>query len=198
MYEGTPYPLLRHLTLPVAAITTSAQGRANGFVVNSAQRASLVPTQPRISLYVSKTNFSHDLVWRSGLFVVHLLGADQFDVIAALGLRSGRDVSDKFADLDTRPGMLGCPVLEDCVASFECRVVNAMDAGGATFFLGDVVNSTEGDIDPPIMTSTHFRAAAPTPLRQAYEARLAEAQRELERISGTIKPRPWPGATARP
>src|SRR5690606_39819289 len=41
--ERTTYPLLRHLTLPVVAITTAAGGRTNGMIVNSAQRASLVP-----------------------------------------------------------------------------------------------------------------------------------------------------------
>jgi hypothetical protein len=58
---GSPYALLRHLTLPVVAITTSAGGRTNGMIANSAQRASLVPVVPRISVYISKTNFSHDL-----------------------------------------------------------------------------------------------------------------------------------------
>ena len=137
--DGTSYPLLRHLTLPVAAVTTSAGGRTNGFIVNSAQRASLVPSLARISLYVSKPNFSHDLVWNSGVFAVHLLRTDQWDLIWQLGLQSARDTTDKLADLALRTGETGCPLLVDCRAAFECRVINAMDAGASTFFLGDVV-----------------------------------------------------------
>src|SRR5690606_25571142 len=137
-WANTPYPLLRHLTLPVVAITTSAAGRRNGMIANSAQRASLVPTHPRISVYISKTNHSHDIAYASGAFVAHLLRRDQWDVIWQLGLQSGRDV-DKLAGLDLATGKTGVPWLTDCLAAFECRVVNAMDAGAATFFLGDVV-----------------------------------------------------------
>lgn len=191
--EGSrSYALLRHLTLPVVAITTSAGGVSNGFIVNSAQRASLVPTSPRISLYVSKPNFSHRLVYESGLFTLHLLRTDQWDVIRALGLRSARDVPDKLDDLDTRTGVTGCPILDDCIASFECRVINAMDAGGSTFFLGDVVDIRE-DEPGDVLTSGYFRQHAPPDLLAQYEAGLAMAQQILEPISRTITTRPWPG-----
>jgi flavin reductase (DIM6/NTAB) family NADH-FMN oxidoreductase RutF len=196
-FDGTPYLLLRYLTLPIVAVTTSADRRRNGFIVNSAQRASLVPTIARISLYVSKTNFSHDLLYRSGLFGIHLLRTDQWDVIRALGLRSGRDIPDKLDDLDVRIGVTGCPMLDDCIAAFECRVVNAMDAGAATFFLGEVVDFRE-DEPGPIMTSPYFRKHMPDDIRAQYEANLAAAQQALAPLSGTITPHPWPGAKARP
>ncbi|HEX2166195.1 MAG TPA: flavin reductase family protein, partial [Longimicrobiales bacterium] len=176
------YQLLRHLTTPVAAVTTSAAGRRNGQIVNSAQRASLVPHLPRISLYISKTNFSHDLLYASGLFGVHLLRNDQWDVVRALGLRSGRDIEDKFESLETRTGTTGIPMLTDVLAGFECRVVNAMDAGAATFFLGDVVDVRSG-ASGDVMTSTHFRAHAPADLLAEYEARLLQAQSQLARIA---------------
>lgn len=191
--EGTPYELLRHLTLPVVAVTTSADGRRNGLIVNSAQRASLVPSIGRISLYISKPAFSHDLVYRSGLFGAHLLRTDQWDVIRSLGLRSGRDGTDKLAEFDVRKGITGCPLLEECVASFECRVINAMDAGAATFFLGEVVDYREEE-PGPVMTSTYFRLHMPDDIRVAYEENLAWAQQALEPISRTITPAPWPGA----
>src|SRR3990172_6982575 len=136
--DDTSYPILRHLTLPVVAITTSAGGSRNGMIVNSAQRASLVPTLARVSMYISKPNYTHDLLYRSGVFGLHLLRRDQWDLIWHLGLQSGRDV-DKLATVATRIGETGCPLLADCAAGFECRVINTMDAGAATFFLGEVV-----------------------------------------------------------
>ncbi|MEX0907194.1 MAG: flavin reductase family protein [Gemmatimonadota bacterium] len=196
-HEGTAYPLLRHLTLPLVAVTTAARGRRNGMIANSAQRASLVPRIPRISVYISKTNFSHDLVYASGVFGIHLLRNDQWDIIRALGLRSARDVADKLDDFDTRTGSSGCPLVEECVAAFECRVINAMDAGAATFFLGDVIDMREEE-PGPVMTSGHFRQHAPPDLLAEYEARLAAAQAALESITGTITPRPWPGPSCSP
>jgi flavin reductase (DIM6/NTAB) family NADH-FMN oxidoreductase RutF len=197
VFDMPPYSLLRHLTLPVTAVTTSAGGRRNGFIVNSAQRASLVPSVPRISLYVSKPSFSHDLVLASGLFTLHILRADQWDVIRALGLRSGRDVADKLAGLQTRVGTTGCPVLTDVHASFECRVINTMDAGAATFLLGDVVAVNEGE-PGAVMTSIHFRRHMPEDVRRDYEANLAYAQQILEPLSHDIRAEAWTGAKLGP
>jgi flavin reductase (DIM6/NTAB) family NADH-FMN oxidoreductase RutF len=195
--EGTPYPLLRHLTLPICAITTSADGRRNGFIVNSAQRASLVPSVPRISLYVSKPNFSHDMVLASGVFGLHLLRDDQWNVIRTLGLQSMRDVPDKLASLGTRQGATGCPLLTDVRAAFECRIINTMDAGAATFVLADVVDMKEGDAGD-VMTSEYFRTHMPADIRRDYEAGLAYAQQILEPLSRNISHKPWRGPTTQP
>jgi len=191
------YELLRHLTSPVVAITTSAAGRRNGMIANSAQRASLVPSVPRVSFYASKINYTHDLVYASGLFAMHLLRADQWELIWRLGLESGRD-RDKLAGLEYRVGETGCPVLAGAVAVFECRVSNAMDAGAATFFLGDVVAVTRGE-PGPVMTSDYFRAHMPPDKRAIYDAKLDEAQRLLEALARRVDPaRVWPGPVVGP
>ena len=190
------YNLLRHLTSPIVAITTSAGGRRNGMIANSAQRASLVPSLPRVSVYISKTNFSHDLVYSSGLLGLHLLRGDQYDVIAQLGLSSGRD-GDKLGKIELRGGITGCPLLVDCRAAFECRVVNAMDAGAATFFLADIVGVEEPAPDAPVMTSDIFRSDMPADLRAIYEARLIAAQQELTPLAGNVaRNNTWAGPTA--
>lgn len=191
------YSLLRHLTLPVTALTTSSGGRTNGMISNSAQRASLVPSVPRISVYVSKTNFSHDLLFSSGVFGIHLLRTTQWDLIWHLGLQSGRDVGDKLSTLDTRIGHTGCPLLTDVRAAFECRVVNTMDAGASTFFLGEIVDVVQG-AEGAVMTSEYFRTHMPEDKRRTYEARLLSAQKELEVMSRNIDLRPWPGPATAP
>lgn len=186
------YSLLRNFTSPVAAITTTAGGRRNGFIVNSAQRASLVPAIPRLSLYVSKTNFSHDLIYKSGLFGLHLLRNDQWELIYHLGFQSGRNV-DKLATLGTSDGVTGCPLLTDCIAGFECQVVNAMDTGASTFFLGNVVNVVEGS-NGPVMTSDHFRDNLPAEWSVKYENNLRAAQARLEALTRTVdRTKIWPG-----
>ncbi|MGQ0815690.1 MAG: flavin reductase family protein [Gemmatimonadota bacterium] len=191
------YTLLRNLTSPVVAITTSAGGRRNGFIVNSAQRASLVPIIPRVSIYVSKTNFSHDLIYRSGVFGLHLLRNDQWDLIWEFGLNSGRD-HDKLAAYETVGGVTGCPMLKDCMAGFECKIVNAMDTGASTFFLGEVVNVVEGQ-PGPVMSSEYFREHMPPERRRQYEDNLKTAQRELAEMTRTVdRTKVWPGPVIQP
>ena len=195
--DDTSYPILRHLTLPVVAITTSAGGRSNGMIANSAQRASLVPSLPRVSMYVSKPNYTHDLIAASGVFGLHLLRRDQWELIWHLGLQSGRDV-DKLAALPNRPGATGCPLLTDVAAAFECRVINTMDAGAATFFLGEIVDVRQQDCDE-VMTSEFFRAHMPADKKRVYEARLAHAMEYLEPLARNVEAgRSWGGPTARP
>ena len=196
MFDPT-YTLLRNLTSPIVAITTSAGGIRNGMISNSAQRASLVPSIPRISFYVSKINFTHDLIYKSGVFTLHLLRNDQWDLIWNFGLQSGRD-ADKLSGMKIIEGKTGCPILEDCLAAFECNVVNAMDTGASTFFLGEVTQSVEGQ-EGPLMTSEYFRDNMPVEKRWQYENNLREAQGKLERMTKEIKrEKVWPGPIVAP
>src|SRR5256884_5230891 len=161
------YQLLRHLTSPVVAITCQRDGKRNGMISDSAVRASIAPTVPRLSVYIHKFNFSHDLVFETGRFVLHLLRDDQFELIHRLGFVSGRE-RDKLAGIAHRPRVLGAPVLDDCYAHFECRVVNVMDTGSSTCFLGDVVAVGPRPAERPagnVMTAPFFRAHMPPPRR---------------------------------
>jgi flavin reductase (DIM6/NTAB) family NADH-FMN oxidoreductase RutF len=193
----THYPLLRHLTLPVVAVTSAADGRSNGMMSNSAQRASLVPSLPRISLYVSKINYTHDLVMSSGVAGIHLLRTDQWDLIWHLGLQSGRDV-DKLATVATHTQTTGAPLIDDVLVAFDCRVINTMDAGASTFFLLDVVDAHKGAVGD-VMTSTYFRDHMPADKKLIYEQRLMDAMKYLEPMSQDVDTAScWNGPTTQP
>src|SRR2546421_2079113 len=171
------YQLLRSLTSPVVAITSERGGTRNGMIADSAVRASIVPAIPRVSVYIHKFNYSHDLIFESGRFVLHLLRDDQFELIHRLGFASGR-AQDKLAGVPHRPGTLGVPVLDDCYAHFECRVANVMDTGSSTCFLGDVVevgHGAAGRAVGSVMTAAHFRANIPAEWRRAEQALLPAA-----------------------
>src|SRR6266550_7865680 len=132
------YQLLRNLTSPIVAVTSERAGKRNGMILDSAVRASIVPAIPRLSVYVHKFNLSHDMIFETGRFVLHLLRQDQLDLVHRLGFVSGR-TEDKLARVPHHDGRHGVPVLNECYAHFECRVVNAMDTGSSTCFLGDVL-----------------------------------------------------------
>jgi flavin reductase (DIM6/NTAB) family NADH-FMN oxidoreductase RutF len=189
------YQLLRNLTSPVVAVTSERDGKENGMISDSGVRSSIVPTVPRVSVYVHKFNFSHDLIFDTGRFVLHLLHTQQFDLIHRLGFVSGRD-RDKLEGVPHRRGVLGAPVLDDCYAHFECRVANVMDTGSSTLFLGDVVEVGFGAASAPrgeVMTAAHFRANMPAEWRQEYEGLLAAAQRRAAETSRNIRPVIWRG-----
>lgn len=194
------YQLLRNLTSPVVAITCQRGSTRNGMIADSAVRASIAPGVPRISVYIHKFNFTHDLMFEAGRFVLHLLRDDQFELIHQLGFVSGR-ARDKLAGVPHRSGTLGVPVLDDCYAHFECRVANVMDTGSSTCFLGDVVAVGFGaaaGASGRVMTAAHFRADMPAEWRSEYQALLEAAQGFAAERSHDIKPVVWGGLGQRP
>ena len=200
MQPDAVYQLLRNLTSPVVAITSERNGKGNGMISDSAIRASIVPAIPRVSVYIHKFNYSHDLIFDTGRFVLHLLRDDQFELIHRLGFASGR-TRDKLTDVPHRPGVLGPPVLDECYAHFECRVVNVMDTGSSTCFLGDVAEVGHGAAQAPrgaVMTAAHFRAHMPAAWRAEYEALLHAAQAHAAERSRNIRPVVWKGLETRP
>ena len=189
------YQLLRNLTSPVVAVTSARGGKKNGMILDSAVRASIVPTVPRISVYIHKFNYSHDMVFETGRFCVHLLHTKQFDLVRRLGFVSGRN-TDKLEGVPHHSGTLGIPVLDECFAHFECRVANVMDTGSSTLFLGDVVAVGRGiaaGLEPTgeLLTATYFRTHMPAEWRSEYEVKLKEAQKLGEELSRDIKPLVW-------
>jgi flavin reductase (DIM6/NTAB) family NADH-FMN oxidoreductase RutF len=191
------YQLLRNLTSPVVAITSERRGKENGMISDAAVRASIVPTVPRLSVYIHKFNYSHDMIFETGRFALHLLHTEQFDIVRRLGFFSGRD-QEKLAGIPHHRGVLGVPVLDECFAHFECRVVNVMDTGSSTLFLGDVAAvgcGSASSLEPKgeLLTATYFRTHMPAEWRQEYEVKLEEAQRIAESRSRDIKPVVWKG-----
>mgnify|MGYP001312222470 FL=1 len=189
------YQLLRNPTSPVVAITSARGGKENGMISDAAVRASIVPTVPRLSVYIHKFNYSHDLIYETGRFGLHLLHTKQFDIVRRLGFFSGRD-QDKLAGIPHHTGKLGVPVLDECFAHFECNVVNVMDTGSSTLFLGDVMAVGSGaavSLKPQgeLMTAAYFRSNMPAEWRLEYEAKLQDAQRIGAELSRHIKPVVW-------
>jgi flavin reductase (DIM6/NTAB) family NADH-FMN oxidoreductase RutF len=183
------YQLLRNLTSPVVAITSKRGNKENGMISDAAVRASIAPTVPRVSVYIHKFNYSHDMIFETGRFAMHLLHTQQFDIVRRLGFFSGKD-QDKLAGLPHHTGKLGIPVLDECFAHFECSVVNVMDTGSSTLFLGDVMAAS---LEPhgELMTATYFRSNMPVEWRREYEAKLQDAQRSAAELSRNIKPIVW-------
>src|SRR5881409_284262 len=189
------YQLLRNLTSPVVAITAERRGKENGMISDAAVRASIVPSVPRLSVYIHKFNYSHDMIFETGRFGLHLLHTKQFDIVRRLGFFSGRD-QDKLAGIPHHRGKLGVPVLDECFAHFECNVANVMDTGSSTLFLGDVVAvgcGAAAGLEPTgeLLTASYFRNTMPAEWRLEYEAKLGDAQQIAAEMSRTIKPVVW-------
>jgi flavin reductase (DIM6/NTAB) family NADH-FMN oxidoreductase RutF len=77
----------------------------------------------------------HDLVSSSQAFGVNILAEQSEHISRHFARRS----LDKFADVSYDLGQLGVPLLDDALASLECRVVERYPGGDHTIFIGEVV-----------------------------------------------------------
>jgi flavin reductase (DIM6/NTAB) family NADH-FMN oxidoreductase RutF len=143
--DSTSFTMSGLRPIPVA-VTTGTGDRSNGLITLSGGPASIVPEAPRAMVGITKYNFSHDVIAESGVFVIHVLGAADdlvdasVDIIRTLGGSSGRD-GDKLANLRTKTGVTGAPILLDALAYVEVRVTGSYDNDENTTFYGDVVAS---------------------------------------------------------
>ena len=132
-------PLMGNLWSPIVAVTSTWNERSNVQIAVAVAAASIVPDKPRVLLQIYKTNLSHGMINHSHAFALNFLRPGQLELIKKFGFVSGRD-QDKLADVAYSLGPSGSPLLEDCWGYLDCRVINAMDGGNMTCFLGQVVD----------------------------------------------------------
>ena len=175
------YQLLRTLTSPIVAITSKRGEKRNGMISDGAIRASIVPDIPRVGVFIHKFNYSHDLIYETGKFVMHVLHSGQVALVQQLGFSSGRD-REKLADVPHTTGRTGVPILDDCYCWFECEVSNVMDTGASTFFMGEAIATGKGP-GAEVLLPSALRANLPEGLMKEYADKLHEAQAFARKMS---------------
>lgn len=120
----------------VAIIATrGADGEPVGLTCNSFNSVSLDPPLVSWSLRLASSNL--EAFQRAAAFTVNILAEDQKEISARFASRDG---GDKFRGIAWREGLHGTPVIEGCVASFQCEKFAGHVAGDHMLFLGKVVH----------------------------------------------------------
>ena len=174
---------------PMAAVTSHWQGKLNAQIAVAISAASIVPDRPRLLVQIYKGNHSHELIHASGSLALNYLRRGQIQLIKDFGLVSGRDV-EKLDGVPYRLGPSGSPILEDCWAYLDCRVVNAMDGGDMTCFLVDVL---EGDIvseDGPLWWRD-ARREMPREWMEEWDRKITAEVEVSRKVMDHIDPAPW-------
>ena len=127
------------LSYGLYVITAGKEGRFNGQIANTVFQVTSEP--PTVAFSINKQNFTHEHIAASRRFAVSILEeATPMTMIGRFGLKCGRDIN-KFDGIGTRIGKTGVPVVTDhAVAFIEAEVVEELDCGTHTIFLGRVVD----------------------------------------------------------
>jgi flavin reductase (DIM6/NTAB) family NADH-FMN oxidoreductase RutF len=122
--------------------TKDAAGKLHGITVSAFCSVSLDP--PMVLICIEKSTVSHYAFEESGVFVVNILRDSQ----SSASERFAAPFTDKFGDVEFDIGIEGVPVLNDALASLECRLTFSYHGGDHSIFVAQVENVIVRDGDP--------------------------------------------------
>lgn len=157
MDEAAKKEALRLFTYGLYAVTTGEGEEVGVFTANWLSQVSFDP--PLVVVSVENDSYSLPLIERTGHFAVNVFSDDQREASGLLGKPHSR-TPEKAHGLRLAPGVTGCPLWQDGLASVECAVEGRLPAGDSTLVLGRVVHAVvHRQGEPLTMRAAGFKHA---------------------------------------
>ena len=146
---------LHKISYGLYVISSKKGERFNGQIANTVFQTTSEP--PTIAVSVNKDNLTFEFIRESKVFSVSILSKETpLKFIGHFGFKSGRDI-DKFKDIKYKVGISGAPiVMENTIGYLEAELVDSLDVGTHTVFVGKVI-SGEMIKDEEPMTYAYYR-----------------------------------------
>ncbi len=132
---------LYRILYPMRVVLVTSRHGSKENVISVAWCFPLSSNPPLFGICIEKKRFSYDLIHASREFAINIPGEELKDAVFICGRTSGKE-SDKFklAKLTKEKGMLGAPLIKECLASIECEVVEEKEIGDHVLFVGNAKN----------------------------------------------------------
>jgi flavin reductase (DIM6/NTAB) family NADH-FMN oxidoreductase RutF len=143
--QSTFRRVLGNFASGVTVVTVEHEGAYHGSTVASFCSLSLDP--PLVLVCIDRHATSHAFIEHAGQFAVNILGKENADVSRHFASRN----PNKFATIDYQLGVLGVPLLDDAIATLECRVVSQFPGGDHSIFVGEVLSAAARDDTQPLL-----------------------------------------------
>ena len=130
---------------PVVLVTTARAGRANVMPMSWHTMMEFVP--PLVGCVISNQNYTFEVLRATGECVINVPTVELAKKLVACGNASGQQ-TDKFKTFDLTPvaaAVVKAPLIAECYASLECKVVDRRLVDPYNFFILEVVKAW---IDP--------------------------------------------------
>jgi len=132
---------------PVVLLTTAGSERPNIMTMSWHSMIEFEP--PLLSCIISDRNYSFGLLQATGECVINIPTVDIAEKVVACGNTSGAKV-DKFTEYGLTPKpakQVAAPLIVECYANLECRVVDTSMVNRYCMFIVEVVRAW---IDPEV------------------------------------------------
>lgn len=111
------------------------RGADHGMTVSAFCSVSLLP--PLVLICVEKDASLFDVLAHSTRFTVNVLESKQEEIAR----RFAEEHPDRFDGVGFTRGLMGAPVIDDCLAVIECEVLSRHPGGDHTIVIGSVVGA---------------------------------------------------------
>jgi len=121
-------------------IGSRAGERRNAMTANWATQVSSDPKL--VAVGVEKSAFTHELITEGRVFSVNIVDREDRAVVRKFTKPVEVDAAASTVNgFPFHDGPTGAPILDQAVAWIDCRLHSAVDLGGHTLFLGEVVDA---------------------------------------------------------
>lgn len=141
--DGTAVPVeafrngMAALASAVTVVTTDGPHGPHGFTASAV--CSVSDTPPAVLVCINRATGAHPYILKHGVLAINVLHAGQHELSNIFSSRS-RSMQERFAAGRWHAGQTGAPVLDDALASFDCRIREIRDVGTHTVVIAHVVD----------------------------------------------------------
>jgi flavin reductase len=138
---------MRSLAGAVSIITSSHRGQRYGMTATAVCSATAEP--PTVLVCINRSTTTHEAVANAGIFCVNVLRQEDQELSSLFsGAQKGEG---RFREEQWEKLFTGAPVLKDALVAFDCRVVNRLEHGTHTVYLGEVEQLLIGRKGKPLL-----------------------------------------------
>jgi flavin reductase len=134
--------VMRRFAASVNVITSANASVKNGMTATAVCSVSADP--PSALIIINKSNRSHPIIESTKAFAVNVLSSNQKQVAGHFASK----LADPFAQIPHVIGKTGCPIIEGADAHIECVVIEQLDVGTHTIFVGKIVAAGAASGEP--------------------------------------------------
>lgn len=144
--DGLRKAMAKFATGVILLTTTKPDGSVQAMTANAFASIALEP--PLVMVSIGHTRNTHPHVKRNGQYAISVLRSDQFE--AALYFSKHDEDRSGAEPVEFRWTEHGMPVVKDCLAFFDCKVVTKHEHGDHTVFVAEVIETDVSEGDPLI------------------------------------------------
>jgi len=120
----------------ITVVTSPAADGPHGVTINAFASLSLKP--PLVLVCIEHGRYTLKVLEAARVFAANVLAEGQEPLSRFFSTDSRPEGPHAFDGIPYRPGRLGTPVLDGCLAVVECRVTAQYPGGDHTIFVGEV------------------------------------------------------------